>query len=76
MLALEVWAGFPEEPGVRVEVVGAEAELLLGETPLTIRVPDVVVTSAEVTEAVYADAGIERYWIVDPPVKLDPRAQR
>ncbi|MGW7533662.1 Uma2 family endonuclease [Amycolatopsis sp. NPDC054798] len=30
---------------------GAEAELLLCESPLTIRVPDVVVTSAEVAEA-------------------------
>ncbi|MBN9745853.1 Uma2 family endonuclease [Amycolatopsis sp. A1MSW2902] len=30
---------------------GAEAELLLCESPLTIRVPDVVVTSAEVAES-------------------------
>lgn len=30
---------------------GPEAELLLCESPLTIRVPDVVVTSAEVAEA-------------------------
>jgi len=81
----------------------AEAELLISERPVTVRSPDVLVTSTELVEtnparyqadelrlvvevlsegsrrtdrvtkfSEYAEAGIERYWIVDldPPVSL------